>query len=52
MGEAAAHPHNASRATFAGDPVQPSPAPRFSATPGAAGNVQDLGLDAALARWS
>lgn len=27
--EAARHPHNAARSTLAGEPVQPSPAPRF-----------------------
>ena len=37
MAEAAAHPHNAARGTFSevGGVVQPSPAPRFSATPAA-----------------
>ncbi len=37
--EAALHPHNVARSTLAGDPVQPSPAPRFDgaiATPGLA----------------
>lgn len=52
MGEAAAHPHNASRGTFTADPVQPAPAPRFSATPGQAGTVQDLTLADAKARWA
>jgi alpha-methylacyl-CoA racemase len=35
MAEAAAHPHNAARATFLapGGVTQPAPAPRFSATP-------------------
>jgi alpha-methylacyl-CoA racemase len=39
MGEAASHPHNAGRATFTTvDGVsQPSPAPRFSRTPGVIG---------------
>ncbi|MEM7177209.1 MAG: CaiB/BaiF CoA-transferase family protein [Pseudomonadota bacterium] len=31
MWEAAAHPHNAARATFAGPPVQPAAGPRFRA---------------------
>lgn len=31
MWEAAAHPHNQARGTFAEDPVQPAPGPRFSA---------------------
>jgi alpha-methylacyl-CoA racemase len=37
MAEAAAHPHNAARGTFSevGGVMQPSPAPRFSATPAA-----------------
>ncbi|MBY8974229.1 CoA transferase [Rhodobacteraceae bacterium NNCM2] len=30
MWEAAAHPHNAARGTFAGPPTQPAPGPRFS----------------------
>lgn len=51
MGEAASHPHNASRGTFTDGPVQPAPAPRFSATPGQAGTVQDLALADAKARW-
>ena len=35
LGEAPAHPHNASRGTFTevAGVVQPAPAPRFSATP-------------------
>jgi alpha-methylacyl-CoA racemase len=47
MEEAAAHPHNAARGTFATDgsgAVRPSPAPRFSGTPAAApGAVPELG---------
>jgi alpha-methylacyl-CoA racemase len=37
LADAPAHPHNASRGTFAevGGVVQPAPAPRFSRTPGA-----------------
>ncbi|MEM7507594.1 MAG: CaiB/BaiF CoA-transferase family protein [Pseudomonadota bacterium] len=30
MWEAADHPHNRARGTFAGDPVQPAPGPRFA----------------------
>ena len=51
MGEAPDHVHNASRGTFTGTPAQPAPAPRFSATPGQAGGVQDMTLAAAQARW-
>ena len=51
MGEAKDHPHNVSRGTFFGDPVQPAPGPRFSRTPGEPGGVEDLSLDDALARW-
>ncbi|MDI3406934.1 CaiB/BaiF CoA transferase family protein [Streptomyces cavernicola] len=46
--EAAAHPHNAARGTFLdGDgPLRPAPAPRFSATPGAApGRLPEAGGD-------
>ncbi len=51
MGEAPSHPHNSGRGTFLGDPAQPAPAPRFSATPGQAGPVEDLALEAAFDRW-
>ena len=52
MAEAAAHPHNAARATFLpGPPVQPAPGPRFSATPGAPGAVSRSDLDGVLGRW-
>jgi alpha-methylacyl-CoA racemase len=39
LGEAPAHPHNVARGMFTevGGVVQPAPAPRFSATPGAIG---------------
>jgi alpha-methylacyl-CoA racemase len=33
--EAPRHPHNVARGTFVGVPLQPAPAPRMSATPGA-----------------
>lgn len=52
MGEAAEHPHNASRETFLPGPTQPAPAPRFSATPGETGSVGDLSLEEARSRWS
>ena len=54
--EAATHPHNAARATFVSmdGVVQPAPAPRFSATPGAIqAPPPAIGADneAALADW-
>jgi alpha-methylacyl-CoA racemase len=54
--EAPRHPHNRGRATFTevGGVVQPSPAPRFSRTPGGiAGPPPAPGADtdAALADW-
>ncbi|MEM7683399.1 MAG: CaiB/BaiF CoA-transferase family protein [Pseudomonadota bacterium] len=52
VAEAPHHPHNAARASFIADPYQPAPAPRFSATPGTAGDVKHLTADAALERWS
>lgn len=50
--EAASHPHNVSRSSLVGEPVQPSPAPRFDDTvtepqPGTA-----LDLSSAVARWT
>ena len=48
LGEAPSHPHNAARGTFAevAGVVQPAPAPRFSATPGAiAGPAPESGAD-------
>jgi alpha-methylacyl-CoA racemase len=48
LGEAPSHPHNAARGTFAevAGVVQPAPAPRFSATPGAiAGPAPEPGAD-------
>ena len=47
--EALAHPHNVARGSFAdvaGVPM-PGPAPRFSATPGAAGPVAEIGSSTA-----
>jgi alpha-methylacyl-CoA racemase len=49
--EALRHPHNAARATFGGDPIQPAPAPRFGDATGTPGRQSALSLDAALARW-
>lgn len=53
MSEAARHPHNTARGTYAGSPVQPAPAPRFNA------DVLDtvpqrptLSLDEALSGWT
>jgi alpha-methylacyl-CoA racemase len=56
MREAASHPHNAARETFVtiDGVVQPAPAPRFSATPGAIqAPPPAIGADneAALADW-
>jgi alpha-methylacyl-CoA racemase len=55
MDEAPRHPHNAARVAFVDvDGVtQPAPAPRFSRTPGRAGNVAAPGQDgpAILADW-
>ena len=48
MNEAARHPHNRTRATFAevDGVMQPMPAPRFSATPNAMPKPIALGIDA------
>ncbi len=56
MSEAPHHPHNVARQAFVevAGVVQPAPAPRFSATPGAVqGPPPDVGADneAALADW-
>ena len=56
MGEAASDPHNAHRQTFVevAGVVQPAPAPRFSATPGAIRRPPPRpghGADDALADW-
>ena len=56
MDEAPGHPHNAARQTFVeiAGVIQPAPAPRFSATPGAIqGPPPKIGgdNDAALADW-
>jgi alpha-methylacyl-CoA racemase len=56
LAEAPSHPHNAARKTFVevGGVVQPAPAPRFSATPGAVqGPPPGIGAhtDDVLADW-
>ena len=51
MEEAAAHPHNAARATLGGQPVAPMPGPRFSATPGAVRDVVKTDVAEVLSRW-
>lgn len=50
--EAASHPHNVSRSSLVGKPVQPSPAPRFddTATKPQPGTVLDLST--AVTRWT
>jgi alpha-methylacyl-CoA racemase len=50
--EAASHPHNVSRSTLVGDPVQPSPAPRFDNTVIAPQPGTALDLSSAVARWT
>ncbi|MEJ2459207.1 MAG: CaiB/BaiF CoA-transferase family protein [Novosphingobium sp.] len=52
--EAARHPHNVARHTFAerAGVVQPSPAPRMSSTPSSIGAGSVLSYDEMLARWS
>jgi alpha-methylacyl-CoA racemase len=57
IAEAPSHPHNIARGTFCAHDglTQPSPAPRFSATPGAIGQgspARRLSAEMALARWS
>ncbi|HET8990572.1 MAG TPA: CaiB/BaiF CoA-transferase family protein [Acidimicrobiales bacterium] len=52
--EAAEHPHNVARGTFVGPPLQPAPAPRFSATPahvGVAPQSPGAGTREGLSRW-
>ncbi|MEM9059348.1 MAG: CaiB/BaiF CoA-transferase family protein [Pseudomonadota bacterium] len=50
--EAPHHPHNTARGSFIADPWQPAPGPRFSGTPGAAGEVSRIDTADALSRWS
>ncbi len=54
IAEAPHHHHNAARKTFAerDGTMQPMPAPRFSATPAAIGDIAEIGIDDAIARWS
>ncbi len=52
--EAADHPHNVARATFVGPPLQPAPAPRFSATPPAVASAPQppgAGTREGLSAW-
>lgn len=52
--EAPHHPHNIARETFVGVPLQPGPAPRMSATPGAIAGppqVPGAGTREGLLRW-
>jgi alpha-methylacyl-CoA racemase len=52
--EAARHPHNVARGTFVGEALQPSPAPRFSATPGAISEspaTPGSGTERGLSAW-
>lgn len=51
MAEAASHPHNRARGGYLSDPVQPAPAPRFSATQARAGDVSQTTIDAVLGNW-
>ena len=50
--EAADHPHNKARHTFAGTPVQPAPAPRFDGQVAPIEPAASLSLDGALDRWT
>lgn len=49
--EAATHPHNAARGTFAGSPIQPTIAPRFDGEVETLRGPTRLTLDDAIARW-
>ncbi len=52
--EAAEHPHNVARGTFVGPPLQPAPAPRFSATPARVASAPQppgAGTREGLSRW-
>ncbi len=53
LAEAPLHPHNRARDTFTAvdGTMQPSPAPRFSGTPGAAGPPKAETVEEVLARW-
>ncbi len=53
MSEAAQHPHNTARGTYAGIPIQPAPAPRFDVNaPDVGQQHPTLSLDEALRNWS
>ncbi|BCA62280.1 hypothetical protein HMP09_1514 [Sphingomonas sp. HMP9] len=54
LAEAPHHPHNRARATFAAPagPMQPMPAPRFSATPGMGAPAQNTDSAAILKAWA
>jgi len=51
FGQAAQHPHNTSRAMLAGDPPQPSPAPRFDGAVAVPEPATVLDLTAAVTLW-
>ena len=54
LAEAPDHPHNRARATFAAPsgPMQPMPAPRFSATPATIGAIESTDSAAILGSWA
>ncbi|MEM7743713.1 MAG: CaiB/BaiF CoA-transferase family protein [Pseudomonadota bacterium] len=52
MAEAPAHPHNKDREAFIGHPPQPAPGPRFSLTPGEAGQSAPATLTDILETWA
>ncbi len=52
MAEAAAHDHNVVRQTFRNGPVQPSPAPRLSKTPGDCAAPAESSYDVVAERWA
>ena len=49
--EAGRHPHNVARATLTGDPIQPSPAPRFDGALAEPAPADALDLASAIERW-
>ncbi|MCW3834811.1 CaiB/BaiF CoA transferase family protein [Sphingomonas canadensis] len=54
LSEAPSHPHNRARDNFGtplGGPIQPMPAPRFSATPAQAAPAEETTAEAVLERW-
>ncbi len=52
MAEAPDHPHNKGRKAFFGEPPQPAPGPRFSSTPGEAGQSAPATLSEILDTWA